>query len=293
MFDILLNELLTLNSRLESVGISLILGGGMGLFLRDTYLGGERSPRYPVRPESRSTEDLDVLLTADLIVDAARMNQLRDVLNALSYKDVVKHFQFERRVDFEKRVYTVKVDLLAAPPAQNDEDLVTIKSIRIRPKASKDIHGYLTKDAAGIEIGKVPINVRSQTGQDSDNDTIIQIPSSFNYLVLKLHAFHDRKDRTDLASDLGRHHAFDIFRIITDMREADWESAARHVMQDNDTKYLKNAAQYQRSYFGANTSLGILRLKENEGYRRRRNEFDQYIPDILADIAELFADVRV
>lgn len=59
MLDTLFDELLTLNSRLEEAGVPVILGGGMGLYLRDRFLGGERSPRYPVRPESRSTEDLD------------------------------------------------------------------------------------------------------------------------------------------------------------------------------------------------------------------------------------------
>ena len=86
MFDLLLQELISLNTTLRRRGVSMILGGGMGLFLRDSFFGGQRSLRYPVRPESRSTDDLDVLLTADLIVDAQKMNALRDVLDARGYE---------------------------------------------------------------------------------------------------------------------------------------------------------------------------------------------------------------
>lgn len=293
MFDMLVEELLTLNSRLNECGISLILGGGMGLFLRDSYLGGTRSPRYPVRSESRTTKDLDVLLTADVIVDANRMNHLRDVLSDLGYREVAAYFQFIRDIESggDERTVEVKVDLLAAPPAGSDEEHVTVKPPRIRPKESEGIHGYLTKEAAGIEIGKIPIDLSAHRDESAADDSTVYIPSSFNYLILKLHAFHDRKDRMDPESDRGRHHAFDIFRIVTDMRESDWETAARHVTLDGDANYLKNAAKLQRSHFKDATSLGVIRLKENEGYRRHRDEFDGYISDFLDDLAELFVDV--
>ncbi len=293
MFDVLLKELLTLNLRLNECGISFILGGGMGLFLRDSNLGGTRSPRYPVRPESRTTKDLDVLLTADVIVDASRMSHLRDILGTLGYREVAAYFQFIREIEFgdEDRNVEVKVDLLAAPPAEANREQVKIKPPRIRPKESEKIHGYLTKEAAGIEIGKIPIDLRSHRDDSLADDSTVYIPSSFNYLLLKLHAFHDRKDRTDPESDRGRHHALDIFRIVTDMREADWETAIQHVELDGNADYVKNAANLQRNYFTDDTSLGVIRLKENEEYRRHREEFDGYIADFLADMEEIFSDV--
>lgn len=121
MFDLLLRELVSLNGKLRMQGISMILGGGMGLFLRDSFLGGDRSPHYPIRPESRSTQDLDMLLTADLIIDADKMNALRDILKAGGYEPSVKFFQFERKVETHPVPRTVKVDLLAAPPTSEDQ----------------------------------------------------------------------------------------------------------------------------------------------------------------------------
>ena len=293
MLDTLFEELLALNSRFEEAGVSIILGGGMGLYLRDQFLGGQRSPRYPVRPESRSTEDLDMLLNADVIVDAEKMNALRDVLDEMGYEDETKHFQFVRTLEIARQKRTVRVDLLAAPPADADREKVKIKRPRVRPHASEQIHGFLTDEAAGIDIGKVPIDLSSDVDADQGDSagSLVYIPSCFNYLILKLNAFHDRRDRTDDESDQGRHHAFDIFRVVTDMREDDWQTAEKHVALDGNADYVKNAAKLHRRHFSDETSEGTILLKEIEGYRRRRDEFDGYIDDFLDDLRELFAEV--
>lgn len=290
MFNLLLKELEELNTRLKQRGITMILAGGMGLFLRDSFLGGHRSPRYPIRPESRTTEDLDVLLTADVIVDAHQMEQLRDVLDEMGYESEVRYFQFKRSVDSDQDGRTVKVDLLAAPP--DDEEDVKINPPRIRPREASDIHAYLTDEAAGIDTATIPIDLGAHTDEVSGPGATVEIPSSINYLILKLHAFHDRKDQTDSASDEGRHHAFDIFRIVTDMRETDWETAQQHVRRDRDHEYLKDAARFQRNYFAEENDIGVLRLKENQAYRREKQTFDGYLSEFLEDMNELFVDVE-
>lgn len=289
MFNLLLEELISLNMKLRKNGISIILGGGMGLFLRESFLVGERSPRYPIRPGSRSTDDLDMLLTADLIANAEKMNALRDVLKAAEYKPTVNFFQFERQIKNQPFSGSAKVDLLAAPPKSVDD--VKIKRPRIRPRGSEKIHGYLTDEAAGIGIEAISIDLSNHTTNTADEDAQVCIPSSFNYLILKLHAFYDRKDRSDPGSDEGRHHAFDIFRIITDMRPKDWETAVRHIEQDGDAEYVQNAAKIQRNHFADDTSEGVIRLMENEGYQRHRDEFDGYISDFLDDLEALFTEV--
>lgn len=61
---------------------------------------------------------------------------------------------------------------------------------------------------------------------------------------------------------------------------------------DGDADYVKNAARLQRKHFSDATNEGIIRLKENEGYRQYRYQFDGYIDDFLADLHELFSDVN-
>jgi hypothetical protein len=75
------------------------------------------------------------------------------------------------------------------------------------------------------------------------------------------------------------------------MREDDWQTAENHVALDGEADYVRNAATLQRRHFSDDTSAGVIRLMENEGYRRHRDEFDGYIDDFLIDLCELFADV--
>lgn len=72
----LLDELLRIQEALDEVNIPFLLGGGMGLYLRDLYPTGRRQQAYRYRIASRTTKDLDVFLSAEVIADADRMNRL-------------------------------------------------------------------------------------------------------------------------------------------------------------------------------------------------------------------------
>lgn len=291
MFEQLLHQLVKLNTHMHNAGVPLILGGGMGLYLRDTCLEnfGPRSPRYPQRPDARSTEDLDVVLSADVIADVEKMKSVRDIIrDTLDYQVKVANFQFERTIGPDAAGPMVGIDLLSAPPPPDREDQVEMGDVRARPRGVTGIHGRLTREAAGINLGKIPIDVGALIETSAEQVTELYIPSSFNYLILKLHAFHDRREMNDPKSARGRHHAFDIFRIVTDMREEDWATAEEHRKRDGGEAYLRKAALYRRNYFDDDTGDGILRLKENEGYKKVREQFEQYIPHFLDDLRELF-----
>lgn len=288
ILDVLLDELIELEADLRAVGVPLILGGGMGLWLRDTFPpSSERSPRYPQRPTSRSTNDLDFILSTRVVTSVDLMHSLRDVLSQRDYRPnpKAKCFQFVREIHFDGSTRVVKVDLLAVKPTKDELQLVKVNGVRIRPKGAKDIHGYITPEAAGTEIGLVLLDL-SRARKSALYE--VAIPSSLNYLILKLHAFHDRHKIEDEKSNGGRHHAFDIFRVVTDMRESDWESAKLHFSLHGDHEYFQKAASFQQNYFSNSMALGVIRLKENEGYKEHRTEFDAYISDFLGDLSELF-----
>lgn len=120
-FDLLTQALLELFNALHMRGVHPVLGGGMSLYLRDTNPPYARSPRYPERPESRSTSDLDLLLTPEIIASAEHMHTLRDVLQQLGYtRAIAQYFQFARG----DGPAATRVDLLAARPT--DEATVKI-----------------------------------------------------------------------------------------------------------------------------------------------------------------------
>lgn len=287
MNDIMVEHLIELQKELDKENVNFVLGGGMSLYIRQIYLERSPSPRYPFSIATRSTQDIDVFLNSKVIVDFEKIDKLKTALENLGYEpsEEAKYFQFEKEIKLAGSQQTVKIDLLAAPPKEDDKVLVKISKPRIRPKKSKNIHAYLTDEAAGIDMGKIPIELK-----DSNNKTVtVYIPSSFNYLILKLYAFDERKDRSEAKSDYGRHHAFDIFATVCQMDESDWDNAKTHFENDKDCDYLKKACQISQKNFTNLTDMGIIRLKENQNYRNQREEFEPTLPSFLEDLKDLFA----
>lgn len=284
-FDLLTRELLHLKARLPDT--PFLIGGGMGIYLRSQYHDSDRSPRYPRPVPTRSTKDLDVILSAEVIADASHMDQIRDALDELGYEATAEYFQFARDIGESGR--DVEIDLLTAPPSDEQADAVKRSGFRARPHESENIHGRVAEEAQSIDRGAIAVDLSAAAdrhGFDLEEPTIY-IPSSFNYLILKLHAFSDRKDDAD--ADHGRHHAMDIFTTVTDMSRSDWENAEQHFEEECEEPYLQDAIDIQQQHFAEESDLGILRIRENEVYRRHEAEFDEYLPDVISDLNDLFS----
>lgn len=285
MNEIMIEFLLELKTELDKVNVPFILGGGMGLYLRRQYGANSQQPRYPFPLEMRATQDLDVFLTSEVIVAADKMEALKATLEKLKYKpsDDAKYFQFLKKVVIGGSEQNLKIDFLAAPPREADLKKVKIKPPRIRSRDVEGLHAFLTDEAAGIDFDSCSITLVKDGVSH-----IVSIPSAFNYLVLKLYAFNDRKDREDPKSDRGRHHAFDIFTTVCSMGEQDWDTAKRHYDRDKDATYLKKAIGICNADFSSPTSAGVLRLRENDGYRKWAGAYEPYLGTFLEDLRELF-----
>lgn len=281
MNDELLKHFLELQQALAERGVPVILGGGMSLYVNLTYKAGNNS-RYPFNITVRPTNDLDIFLTADLIVDVSRYESIKNTLEQILGYQVVeaaKWFQFEKEIVLHGSNRTIKIDLLSAPPKKSDLSKVVIKAHRIKPKKAEKIHAYLTNEAKGLEIGKQIINLPGS----SETITIV---SNFNYLIFKLHAFADRVD--DSEKDYGRHHALDIFYTVAIMGEGDWENARNHYKLDSKEDYLINSSKIRRDYFSARDQFGIIRLLENQAYINNSNELSPYLEQFMKDLFDLF-----
>jgi hypothetical protein len=153
----------------------------------------------------------------------------------------------------------------------------------------KKIHAFRTEEAASIERGAIELDLSAQAqklGRNPERATV-RIPSSFNYLILKLHAFRDRMD--DDAVDYGRHHALDVFTTVTDMSKEDWANAQEHFADEAGAAHVKEAAAIRRTHFADRNGKGVLRLRENQAYRTNRETYDGYLDDFIRDLDELFA----
>jgi hypothetical protein len=285
--DPLLRHLAELAAELDAENIPVILGGGMSLYIRQKFMSG-RVPRYPFDLAVRSTADLDLFLSSRLIIDAVKIESLRQIIARLGYQVLpqAQHFQFAKKITLYGQEGMIKIDLLAAPPLAGDMSAVSIKGLRIKPKGAEGIHAYLTGESEEIESGKLAINPGLLDPSLRLKNKILFIPSAFNFLVLKLHAFGDRKN--DAAKDLGRHHAWDIFATVVRMAQADWTTAKEHLAAHAARPHMKRAAEIRKADFSGRSALGLLRLRENAAYKREMELFDKYLDLVVEDLSALF-----
>ena len=279
--DHLIDSLLELNIAFEKASVPLILGGGMGIYVRTVYGSIENGERYPFQIDARATADLDIFLTAETIVARDKIESVKNVLAEQGYVVVqkAKYFQFEKTINAFGSQKKLRIDFLAAPPAEENRDRVQLSAPRVKPKGVEEFHAYQTAEAEGLQFGIEEVNVKNG---------IVKVVSSFNYLILKMHAFKDRKDREDEKSDKGRHHAWDIFATIVRMREADWKNAKEHTWAHREKAYLKNAKEIQKEYFSEKDRLGFLRMREYQAYTKDRGIYEPHIDKVVEDMTDLF-----
>ncbi len=95
--------------------------------------------RFYELPAARSTEDIDLFLGVEIITSLEKMKKIRDTLENIGFTPEAKYFQFKIQIDPERPERVIKVDLLAAPPATEEQiQLVRIRRPRIRPKGAKN-----------------------------------------------------------------------------------------------------------------------------------------------------------
>jgi hypothetical protein len=256
--DILRAELGRLAVALEPHGIPLIIGGGYGLLLRQEHL--EHSDVRTVRriPEARSTNDLDVFLSAEILTDARKMGSLRDVLHRSGYAPIkgAEHYQFEKEVTYRGSQRRIKLDLLAPPP-RDPELLETVKVDvrRIRNRKTKGIHAHTAPEA--FIIGEEAV-VLEPVGA---GEFRVRIPHPYSFLLLKLYAYRDRRD--DPTKQLGRYHAFDLYRIVAMMTEEEYETAEGFRDRFGGEEVVVEARRIVSDLFADVDSRGTLALLEH------------------------------
>lgn len=256
--DILRTELERLARALHPRGIPLVVGGGYGLLLRQEQVlhSGARTVREI--PKARATNDLDLFLSVEVVTDAERMGDLRDVLHASGYTAIVgaEHYQFEKAVEYRGTRRAVKVDLLAAPP--RDPALlarVKVDARRIRHRKTGKIHAHVTPEAFLVEEEATPLELGGTPAIQ------VFIPHPYPFLLLKLHAYRDR--RSDRAQDFGIYHAFDLYRIVAMMTESEYGAAEALRDQFADDEIVTEARRIVAELFGNLDSPGAIAILEH------------------------------
>lgn len=189
---------------------------------------------------------------------------LAATLDGLAFQPVERgrYFQWIRRLSGDQEV---KLDLLVGPLGAFRAQLKTDKPPRVRPRGDLRLHAHTTEEAIEIDTQSVAITLTGKCSDERAYSTTIYLPHTFTYLMMKLFAYDDRKH--DVARDVGRHHAMDLYRIIGMMVETDFQETlvlSRKYATDARIERVRNIVV---SDFCSESALGMLRFREHNLYR--------------------------
>jgi hypothetical protein len=285
--DPLLEQLRQFAERLAEENIRVIVGGGYGLLLKANHIRRiEARTRLEQIPIARSTGDIDVFLTTEVITDKNNMDTIRQSLDALGYSPVpgAEFYQFFRKIDIAGVPRNLKFDFLAAPVLGELAKKVKADVRRIRPRGSTKtpMHAHTTPEAVTIEEYLLSLDI-GETGKPIE----VFLPHPFSYTMLKLYALRDQIDNE--AKEFGHHHAFDIYTTWGMMMEEEFVQAEELRIQYADVNVMSEAIRIANTLFADENAKGMIRLKEHA--RIEKVELVE-IGEFIKDIRTLFLPER-
>lgn len=257
--SLLRTGLLDLLNALGADAQGILLGGGYGLYLKQIHLadaGVRTLIGAGLWPAPRATEDLDLMLSAELVADARSMTALRATLDKLGYKVIEgsEYLQFVRRM-VKIDLLTAQLDVLKRMPS------ISADSRRARPAAADHpkLHAHPTDGALALTEAPLVVQIAGTLSTGQASAAPVTIPHPFSYLLMKLTAYRDRRNDPD--RDLGRHHALDVFRIVamlTESQPGQVQANLRHFVADAQ---VRSCVDLVRSDFASDIAPGVLAMR--------------------------------
>ena len=277
--DLLTSSLLDLLHELEGLSIPLTVGGGFGLYLKRRHLDatGQRTLLDRL-PEPRSTNDLDLFLRTEVLVDLARTRQVAEAIGRLGYSAVetAKYLQWYREVNVGGVSQKVKLDILVGPLGEVRSQLYVKKWPRVRPREPVHFHARATEEAVHLECDALPVTVTGNRSGGEPASGQVLIPHAFPYLLMKLHAFDDRRRKGEPEKE--QLHALDLYSIVGMMTEAEYNRAKELGQVYSGTKGVERARTIVSDCFASTMLKGVLRLREHKLFR------DDFDLDVFRDV---------
>ncbi len=229
----------------------------------------------------RATNDIDLFLKAEVLADIARTKEVAEAITRLGYLAVeeAKYLQWKRPVTMGGVDQEVKIDVLVGPLGKHRAGL-KVSEPRVRPKGDIRFHAHTVEEAVHLEDQPVEVTVEGLTSDGASYRGTVFVPEAFPYLMMKLHAFGDRKD--DQNKNLGRHHALDVYTIIGMMTEAEYERAGSFGAADRDEPHVARARKIVAEDFSGPSATGVLRLREHS-LARPDFRIEEFI-DVLKEV---------
>lgn len=215
-----------LSEMVHRAGLCLTVGGGYGLYLKHLLVQGEtlRTAVPEVAFIGRTTEDIDLFLSIEVLADADQARALREILLSLGFRDRegAKHYQFEKPVDEQGRLI-VRVDLETGPVPVAYQNQVRVRrnDRRVCPKEPGiHLHAHGNPAAIGLEH-TLEITVAAEDMAGHSVTVPVALPTPFSYVVMKTIAYHDKLTLPAGEFDNAAKHAWDLLRIAAMTTEED------------------------------------------------------------------------
>jgi hypothetical protein len=76
------------------------------------------------------------------------------------------------------------------------------------------------------------------------------------------------------------------------MDELDWKNAKHQFEESKNTNVINESIKIVSKYFISESQMGIVRLRENQNYKKDKKEYDSYIAEFISDLKEIF-NIRI
>src|SRR5262249_33852111 len=120
-FTDLRTALLDLLYQTRETNLRLIIGGGYGIFLKREYIRAT-APRTLLSewPEARSTNDIDLFLRPELLINSQLLKPLAPALKRLGYNPIkgAEKYQFAKPGPTGGQEGSLKFDILTGPQSR-------------------------------------------------------------------------------------------------------------------------------------------------------------------------------
>jgi len=274
-------SLLDLLRKIEGTDIKLIVGGGFGIYLKIDYVRRlDRRTLLQEWPELRSTNDIDLFLRPELLIESGKLRPLSEAITKLGYQVVpgAEKYQFVRPGPEGIAAGSIKIDLLTGPQERFQGTTVRVDVRRARPNPSIGIHAHPVNEAITLEEGLLSVSLVRKLSSGEFWQGEVFLPHPYTFSLMKLFAFRDRLDDAD--KEFGRYHALDLYTIVATTTEEEWSYALALRDQHRNLPSVLEAGRIVAEYFYALDRLGIIRLRESPYYRSEL-QLDEFMSALL------------
>jgi hypothetical protein len=203
--------LLDLLCEVKGSDVVIIIGGGYGIYLKTGHVQRlAKRTLFQEWPEPRSTNDLDLFLRPELLIDAKKLKPLAQAITRLGYQAVpgAEKYQFVKPGPGGGKAGSIKIDILTGPRTRFDGTTVKTDTRRARPNPSVGIHAHPVDETPTLEEGLLPETLTGNLSSGRPWQTEVYLPHPYTFSMMKLFAFRDRLDDAD--KEFGRYHALDL-----------------------------------------------------------------------------------